>query len=453
MIEPTYLMTIFLVYAFLWGAIWGSFLNVVIWRLPRGMNLARPASHCPACQSLIRWYDNIPILGWLLLRGRCRACSTQISARYPFVELLVALLSTLLMWHVGRDTIGVEPHQVVVLSYIFPFFFILALVAIAFIDFDLTIIPHSLTFPLMAWGLLGALLTPKTGAFASAFPLVDIVDASIGMAAGAGIILAVFYGYRLVTGRIGLGGGDVTMMAMIGANLGWMCIPIILMLSSFQGIIVAVGVLLWERSRGQRAGEEGSIFIAGAHSDAFWETVPEPTPVRRDGGEAVANPPAADASSEPDEEASTPRLLARPKGEVPHGGTHTDADIGSAPVDEPRGADAEAGEGADLPEVTDAENERATTDGAGGESVEAPSGSDSSGSDSIAGEGGDPLPSDGATPGDASAADASAVAGVEEEETFMKLAVPFGPFLALAAIQYVFVGRPILQWLTAGIYP
>jgi len=360
MTEQTYLMTLGLVYAFCWGAIWGSFLNVVVWRLPRGMNLARPGSHCPKCETPIKWYDNIPIFGWLRLKGRCRACGVWISPRYPIVELVVAILGALLWWHVARQVLDVELFQVALIPWIFHFFFVFGLVGIALIDADLTVIPDELTLPLMGWGLLGALLTPKTGAFIYYAPAVDIVDAGIGLAVGFGMIAVIFIGYRVLTGRYGLGWGDATLLGAIGANLGWQSLVFVLLASSLQGLLAAVGIAIYDRASGREAGGEGSALLKGAHTDAFWEEDPLEAERARAAGETDAAEgieAAADA-----------------------------VDVDAATVAADGGADT------------------------------------------------------------ASAED-------DDEGGFMQLALPFGPFLALAAIEYIFFGRAFLSWLTAGALP
>ena len=157
-----YLMPVLSVHAFLWGAIWGSFLNVLVWRFPQGMSLSRPASHCPACQTPIRWHDNVPILGWLWLRGRCRDCGIAIAPRYPLVEAATAGLGLALWLHVCADgRFATVPVQVLGMQFLLHFFFVFMLLAIALIDWDRTEIHDGLTVPLMGWGLLTALLLPK----------------------------------------------------------------------------------------------------------------------------------------------------------------------------------------------------------------------------------------------------------------------------------------------------
>lgn len=354
--EPLLTIQVFFaVTAFLWGSLWGSFLNVVIWRLPRGESLATPGSRCPSCETPIRWHDNVPILGWFVLRGRCRDCEAPIAARYPFVEALVAGLSVLVWLHVANGRLllledgmlDIALLKGVLVQFVFHFYFVLLLVAIAFIDLDLTLIPDRLTFPGIGWGLLGALLTHKTGAWVAYFPSVDLVSAGIGALAGGGLIFLVFRGYAALRGIDGGGDGDIWMLAMIGANLGWQSIPIVLLLSSLQGILVALVASLWDRRRGRKAGGEGSLLIAGAHTEAYWEG-------------RIGGPPAAEPKEEP-------------------------------PAEMPAGEEV--------------------------------------------------------PPADQDAAEAVA------DDGFMMLSVPFGPFLALAAIEYLFVGRWLLNWATAGMYP
>lgn len=333
---PEPLHTGLYVLAFAWGAVWGSFLNVVIWRLPRGENLAHPPSACPKCGERIRWYDNVPVLGWLWLRGKCRDCKNPISARYPFVELLVGLLGLALWYHIAHERLTADTLPQALAMFMLHFYFVATLVAITFIDLDLTIIPHKLSMPLIGWGLVTALLSPKTGVWASYYPAVDWVSSLLGFVAGFGLLFAVFGGYKLLRGIDGGGGGDLWLLGAIGANLGWMAIPFVLFASSMQGILAALAASLYDRLRGQESGGQESLLIKGAHTDEYWENHP---------------------------------VI----------GTHT-----------------------------------------GGETP--------------------------AVPHDVPAVD-------EEDEAFMRMSVPFGPFLALAAIEYIFFGRAALSWATSGILP
>lgn len=350
-IPPEFELT-FAVFAFAWGAVWGSFLNVVIWRLPRGMSLSRPASHCPSCSTPIRWYDNVPVLGWVWLRGRCRACRTPISARYPGVEALVGALSLALWLHAAAGRLSAETLPQVVLVFVLHFYLMAALVAIAFIDLDLTIIPHRLSIPLIGWGFLSALLYPKTGVWAAYFPQLDLVQSLLGFGLGFGLLYAVFTGYRVFRGVDGGGGGDLWLLGAIGANLGWLAIPFVLFAASFQGVLAAVLASVVERFGGRGPGE-GALLIRGAHREEYWQEHP---------------------------------VLGSQSGVL----AESDAPAPAAPAE--------------------------ATDGA--------------------------------------PHDAPAVASESgEDEGFLKLAVPFGPFLALAAIEYVFFGRAVLAWATSGILP
>ncbi len=221
----------------------GSFLNVVIHRLPRMMeagwraqcaelagtpaptteryNLALPASHCPECKTTIRSIDNIPVLSWLLLRGKCRHCGAHISVRYPIIEALTGALSSWVAWHLGWGVAGV-------LGVVFTW----ALITLCFIDADTTLLPDDITLPLLWLGLLANVW----GVF------VPLTEAVLGAAAGYLFLWSVYWLFKLVTGKEGMGYGDFKLLAALGAWLGWkMLLPIIL-LSSVVG--AAVGVVL-----------------------------------------------------------------------------------------------------------------------------------------------------------------------------------------------------------------
>jgi leader peptidase (prepilin peptidase)/N-methyltransferase len=373
MTDIAYWKTFLAVYAFCWGAIWGSFLNVVIWRLPRGKSLSHPPSHCPVCGTPIRPWDNVPIFAWLIwLRGKCRACGTSIPVRYPAIELLTGLLGLALWLHVSADTLAVQPLQVIAIPYFFHFFFMTALVSITFIDLDIGIIPNRLTTPFTVWGLLGALMWPKTGVWMGYFPSVDIVDAVIGVVVGWGVVLAIYYGYRLLTGKEGMGLGDGALLGMIGANLGWQSLLFVMMFASFQGLLYAfsaAGFESWQRRRGVNT----TVLWRGVWKDEYWKSV--------DGSETHGYVGPAPAQNSP--------VGVRLNGDA------ADGVVGVAAGAESDDCAAEA--------------------------------SPSSGSSEAAGE--------------------------DDEEAFMKMGIPFGPFLALAALEYIFVGRAFMQWVTAGALP
>jgi leader peptidase (prepilin peptidase)/N-methyltransferase len=209
--------------AFVFGALWGSFFNVCIVRLPEGRSIVRPASQCPSCHAPIRFYDNIPIFSYLWLRGRCRACGVRISPRYLVVELLCACLCLALFHRYG-------------LSWPFLAYFVLAgaLVVLTFIDLAHYILPNEITYALVPLGLGLSFIEGAT---------VRPLDAVLGAAAGAAVLLLVAGGYRLLRGVRGLGFGDVKLLAGIGAFVGWRGLPLLLFLAAAQGLIVA-GLLL-----------------------------------------------------------------------------------------------------------------------------------------------------------------------------------------------------------------
>ena len=196
--DPSLLAGAWLTAALVLGACFGSFANVLIHRLPRDESVAGPGSRCPACGHPIRWHDNVPVLGWLLLRGRCRDCRAAISPRYPLVELAGALAGVVALWRFGPTPAGLSG-----------LLFLVALLAVALIDWEHMIIPHTLTLGGMALGLL---LAPWSGR--------GLAAAAAGGLLGAGLVVALAYGYRLVRGQIGMGGGDVMLMGMVGVFLG-----------------------------------------------------------------------------------------------------------------------------------------------------------------------------------------------------------------------------------------
>ncbi|MBK9775384.1 MAG: prepilin peptidase [bacterium] len=185
-------------YAFtaLLGACFGSFSNVLIHRLPRNLSVVRPRSACPSCGRAIAWHENIPVLSWLLLRARCRGCAAPIASRYVLVELAGAACALIGVWRFGFTFAGLSASLLLLL-----------LLDIALIDWEHMIIPHTLTIAGIVIGLGGSFLDGR-----------DPAAAFLGAAVGAGSILAVSWGYRLVRGVIGMGGGDVMLMGMVGRS-------------------------------------------------------------------------------------------------------------------------------------------------------------------------------------------------------------------------------------------
>jgi leader peptidase (prepilin peptidase)/N-methyltransferase len=228
------------------GLALGSFLNVVIYRLPLGLSVVRPRSHCPACQAQIRAGDNIPLLSYLLLRGRCRRCGAAISARYPLVELL-GLVSVL-----AASVASATPWAAAARAA-----FLLAMVAVFFIDLDHRIIPDEISLGGAVAGLLVA-------------PVLDLprLQALIGVLAGAGGLLLVALAYRQLRGVSGMGGGDIKLAAAIGAFVGWQGLLLTLVIGSFVGSAVGIALLLRGRATGKSALPFG-CFLAPAAAVAL----------------------------------------------------------------------------------------------------------------------------------------------------------------------------------------
>jgi leader peptidase (prepilin peptidase) / N-methyltransferase len=221
------------------GAAIGSFLNVVIYRIPHELSIVRPGSRCPACETPIKAWHNVPIFGWCWLRGRCASCAIPISPRYPLIELAMAGLAVALFhtFSGGLLTVDAVASSNFLLEVIVPFslylVFVSALVAVTFIDLDYFVIPDVISKPGIPLGVCAA-------AVSGAAVGVTWQDALIGAAAGAGVILVIIYGYAAMTGRDGMGLGDYKLLGMIGAWLGWQVLPLVLLLSSLQGILLAL---------------------------------------------------------------------------------------------------------------------------------------------------------------------------------------------------------------------
>jgi leader peptidase (prepilin peptidase)/N-methyltransferase len=234
--------------ALLFGLLIGSFLNVVVYRLPvmaqreldnyiaheagkdlphpDRFNLMVPRSACPHCGHQITALENIPIVSWLSLRGKCSACKAPISPRYPIVEAVTGLLSAVLVWHFGSGWLGLA-------SLAFAYF----LIAMTLIDYDTKTLPDDLTYPLLWLGLLVNL----DGT------IVPLRDAVIGAMAGYLALWAVYWLFKLATGKEGMGYGDFKLLAALGAWMGWTMLPTIVILSSVVGAIVGIGLIVFAR--------------------------------------------------------------------------------------------------------------------------------------------------------------------------------------------------------------
>ncbi|MDF1579429.1 MAG: prepilin peptidase [Desulfuromonadales bacterium] len=237
------------VFAGLLGAVVGSFLNVCIYRLPRGKSIVSPPSSCPECGARIPWYLNVPLVSFLALRGRCRVCKTPISMRYPAIELLNGLL----FW-VIFDRFGI--------SWLTPVFwlFAAALVVIALIDLDHQIIPDVISLPGIVAGFLCSFL----------IPWLSWSDAALGILLGGGSLFVIATGYQLLTGREGMGGGDIKLLAMVGAFMGWKAVLPIIFLASLLGTLVGVPLMLVQRKNARLALPFGPFIVCATLVFLLW---------------------------------------------------------------------------------------------------------------------------------------------------------------------------------------
>jgi leader peptidase (prepilin peptidase)/N-methyltransferase len=262
---------------FLVGLIVGSFLNVVIYRLPiilerewrsqaadvlaggltsasepanERFTLSTPRSACPKCKAPITAWQNIPVVSWVMLRGRCASCRTKISARYPLVELATAVLSAWVAWHFG---FGVPAACALLVTW--------SLIALTGIDFDHQLLPDNITLPLM-WAGLVASVAIGSATMAAALP-VSPKDAVIGAVAGYLSLWLVFHAFRLVTGKEGMGYGDFKLFAALGAWLGWKVLPLVLILSAATGAVLGI-LMIALRGRDRSAPMPFGPYLAAA---------------------------------------------------------------------------------------------------------------------------------------------------------------------------------------------
>ena len=243
-------------FAAIFGLCVGSFLNVVIYRLPLGLSIVTPRSRCPACEHPIAWYDNIPLLSWLLLAGKCRHCGSAISFRYFLVELLAGVLSVATFFY----------FQDLVLYFAYFCFLIAPLLAIIFIDLDHRIIPDSISLPGIGAGVLVHYLDSFPGEGGSAF-----LDSVAGILVGGGFLFLVAFAYEKIKKKEGLGGGDVKLAAMLGAFFGWKQVLMILLISSVLGSIVGL-VIISIKKNWQYAIPFGPFLAVAAYLQLFFGT-------------------------------------------------------------------------------------------------------------------------------------------------------------------------------------
>jgi leader peptidase (prepilin peptidase)/N-methyltransferase len=224
------------VLAVCFGLIWGSFLNVVIYRVPRDMSVVRPASHCPACGKPIRAWDNVPVLGWLLLRGKARCCGAKVSPRYPLVEAIGGLLSLAILEIVVFRLDPTTQASRALAIYVADLALALGLVAGTFIDLEYMILPNAITIG-------GAVLGLATASFRE----MRFVDSLIGAAVGFVIVWLPFgVIYPWIRGRVGMGLGDAKLLMLAGAWFGWPGTLFVLSAGAVQGTLVVLPLLLFK---------------------------------------------------------------------------------------------------------------------------------------------------------------------------------------------------------------
>ena len=224
-----------IVVAGLFGAVIGSFLNVVAHRVPRGESLLHPGSHCPACDAPVKPYDNVPVVSWLLLRGRCRNCGTRISPRYPLVELATAVAFAAVVAARGFDD-----------DLVLELPFVAALIALAAIDLDLKLLPNKIVYPLAVYGVIATVLVDRD----------DLLENLIAGAGAFAFLLAAVVAYPR-----GMGMGDVKLAGAMGLYLGLSVIPALLV-AFLSGSLVGVAILAREGSAGRKKAVPFGIFLA-----------------------------------------------------------------------------------------------------------------------------------------------------------------------------------------------
>jgi leader peptidase (prepilin peptidase)/N-methyltransferase len=236
--------------ALAFGAVVGSFLNVCIYRLPRRESIVWPGSRCTSCGRALSWYENIPILSWALLGGRCRSCRAPVSAMYPIVEAVTALV-----FAGGYLLYGLTPLAFVRVA------FACALIVLFVTDLQHKILPNVITVPGIVGGFVASLFLPP-----------GWIDSLIGIAVGGGVLLAIAEGYYRIRGHEGLGMGDVKLLAMIGAFLGWKLVLLTLVFASFTGAALGLSMIATSRRDMKYALPFGTFLAVGAVLSAAWGT-------------------------------------------------------------------------------------------------------------------------------------------------------------------------------------
>lgn len=253
------------------GLVAGSFLNVIIFRLPKMMerewnqqcselrgettkplptlNLVKPCSECPHCKHKITALESIPIISYLALRGRCSQCNTSISLRYPIMEALTGIMSGFIAWHFGYGFITVAA-----------LIFVWSMIALAFIDLDTQLLPDEVTLPLLWIGLLINLGNGFT----------DISSAVIGAASGYIFLWLIYWCFKIATGKEGMGYGDFKLLAVIGAWFGWKMLPLVILLSSLAGAVIGIGLIIVAKNKRDTPFPFGPYLVGGGLVALFW---------------------------------------------------------------------------------------------------------------------------------------------------------------------------------------
>jgi leader peptidase (prepilin peptidase)/N-methyltransferase len=229
------------------GLVVGSFLNVCIYRLPRRESIVWPGSRCTACGRHLAWFENIPVASWMVLRGRCRTCGTRISIVYPLVEAMTAVVFVGALFVYGLSAL-------LVVRLVFA----CALIVLFAIDLEHQILPNAVTLPGIAAGFAASWFLPP-----------GWISSLIGIAIGGGVLFAIAEAYYRIRGQEGLGMGDVKMLAMIGAFLGWPLTLLTLIFASFAGSVVGVGLMATGRGTMQAALPFGTFLALGALAAAL----------------------------------------------------------------------------------------------------------------------------------------------------------------------------------------
>lgn len=257
------------------GLLVGSFLNVVILRLPQSMehewksqcrelleiesandnaeappNIVFPPSHCPRCKAKLKWWQNIPVLSYLLLRGKCHACKQAISLRYPFIEILTALLTLLA---------GLSFPQTATLPWILALIWLL--IAMSVIDFDTQLLPDNLTLPLLWLGLIYSTVSGSP---------ISPTDAIMGAAAGYTVLWTIYQIHHFITKRQGMGYGDFKLLAAAGAWLGWQQLPLVLLISAAAGLTITLFMILFRNHNKDQAVPFGPYLAIAIIVSLFW---------------------------------------------------------------------------------------------------------------------------------------------------------------------------------------